>query len=528
MKKKILFFIIISLIFIPFHVDAMQIFVKTITGKHITLEVEPTDLIEDIKLKIEDKEEIDSNIQELTFAGKKLEEENTLQDYSIQKDSTLHLTLKKIYKKYELGETIYFNPITATICNNGEENCLEWNVLKEDSEYKSKVVLLAKESLGTTLAGEKTTALKSYCYLNGEVIHNDKEQCENEQRSDLNYEWKTVEVDVYNINPLLDFIKEKTNLWNDKLKLFKIYDSIDYTDYKSRLITTDELDTISQKFNDNQDKYAFLTDDNSLDFYTAKRWATSIINDYYISSLFIYRTSATTFSIGTRTLSLKNEKVDFYPVIEVDKNLIDYYTITTEETSNGTISLVDKSYEGNKVIINIKPNKGYELDKINVIDENNNLIEVSNNTFIMPKSDLKVSATFNPIAYKFITEDNQIYKDENLIFKINGDYSLFDKVYINDEELDLSNYNSEEGSTIITLLKNYLETLKTGTYSIKVSYTTGVIAASNFIIKEQENIEQDNEIENPNTGDNILVYVFLAFISIVGLFIPKKYLSKRR
>lgn len=123
-----------------------------------------------------------------------------------------------------------------------------------------------------------------------------------------------------------------------------------------------------------------------------------------------------------------------------------------------------------------------------------------------------VKEEINSNEYKFLDGENQNYtinKDNELKFRIDAEYSLFDKVYIDNELVDANNYTSKEGSTIITFNKDYINNLSVGGHTLKVMFNDGEATTKFSVLKE--------EIENPSTKDNFEKYVITGIVSIVGL-----------
>ena len=133
-----------------------------------------------------------------------------------------------------------------------------------------------------------------------------------------------------------------------------------------------------------------------------------------------------------------------------------------------------------------------------------------------------VKEEVSPKEYKFTEGANQIYtidEAKNAIFRIDADFSLFDgKLYIDGILVDAKNYKAESGSTVITLNKEYVDTLSVGEHTIKVEFNDGGSATTKFEVKaKQVNTEKTEDITNPQTGDNIETYIILSIISVLGI-----------
>lgn len=127
-----------------------------------------------------------------------------------------------------------------------------------------------------------------------------------------------------------------------------------------------------------------------------------------------------------------------------------------------------------------------------------------------------------PKEYKFTEGANQIYtidESKNAIFRIDADFNLFDgKLYIDGILVDAKNYKAESGSTVITLNKEYVDTLSVGEHTIKVEFSDNGSATTKFEVKaKQVNTEKTENITNPQTGDNIGIYIMLSIISVLGI-----------
>lgn len=196
------------------------------------------------------------------------------------------------------------------------------------------------------------------------------------------------------------------------------------------------------------------------------------------------------------------------------------FTVTVKDVAGATITpngVVAVNYGEDKEFT-ITANSGYKLVKV-LVDGTDKTADMVGDTLKLTNitANINLEVVVEKIVYEVTEGANQKYtitKNNEAKFKINADFRLFDdgKVYVDNELVDPKNYTAESGSTIITLKKEFVDTLSIGEHTLKVLFNDDGEAIATFNVA-RVTVPTDN----PNTGDNIGFYIISGILSIVGL-----------
>ena len=196
------------------------------------------------------------------------------------------------------------------------------------------------------------------------------------------------------------------------------------------------------------------------------------------------------------------------------------FTVTVKDVDGATITpngVVAVTYGEDKEFT-ITANSGYKLVKV-LVDGTDKTADMVGDTLKLTNitSNINLEVVVEKIVYEVTEGANQKYtitKNNEAKFKINADFRLFDdgKVYVDNELVDPKNYTAESGSTIITLKKEFVDTLSVGEHTLKVLFNNGGEAITTFNVAKVT-----VPTDNPNTGDNIGFYIISGILTIVGL-----------
>ena len=213
----------------------------------------------------------------------------------------------------------------------------------------------------------------------------------------------------------------------------------------------------------------------------------------------------------------------------------------SDNGSHGSLPTITKFESGKSYVYSImlKPKDGYSFSSETVITVNGQKVSapfVGGSMYIPSIKTITINTATSISNYKVIEGSNSSWvqnSNETLTFRVDGDLSKFIGIKVDDELISSENYITTSGSTIVTLKNEYLKTLSEGKHKITFIYTDGE-ASTNFEVKgsvesiknsdntaveESEKNSNVSKSDNPKTGDNIniLVWISLFSASVIGV-----------
>ena len=252
-----------------------------------------------------------------------------------------------------------------------------------------------------------------------------------------------------------------------------------------------------------------------------------------------YNISNTTLKADDEEIEVEFEGVKTSVKINVTKNKVEKIEII--KLPNKTQYSVGEIFDATGMVVKAKYLDGTEKEITDYKITKTESLKIGDTTITIEYEGItsNVDITVKEIVYTVLEGENEKFiknHDKDISVRINADVTLFQKVCIDGKEIDRSNYVVTSGSTIITLKQSYLNKLSIGSHTMKTIFTDGRVAYSTITVMEEDNdknnVDKENtNIENntnstssnPKTGDNIITFVAMFIVSVLGIAITVKY-----
>ena len=252
------------------------------------------------------------------------------------------------------------------------------------------------------------------------------------------------------------------------------------------------------------------------------------------------------YSVSESKLSIDDTKIEVvfkekitYVNIVVKKNIVAKIEIT--KLPNKTQYSVGEKFDATGMVVKAKYLDGTEKEITDYKITKTESLKIGDTNITIEYGGItsNIDITVKERVYTVLEGENEKFiknYDKDIRVRINADVTLFQKVCMDGKEIDKSNYVVTSGSTIITLKQSYLNELSIGSHTMETIFTDGSVAYSTITVMEEDNntnnVEKENtNIENntnvtssnPKTGDDIVTFVAMFIVSILGIAITVKY-----